>query len=155
MRIVFKTIDFTKHKVDFLRFRQMAEIEITGSFVHDPIKIDKYISRCLENLGDDAFLHVYADTQLIGQIELGQKQDFGHIHFFYLLPEFRGQGIFKYMHAKALEIFASKNFSRLQLATSPSNVKAIAVYEKYGWKNIGQYSEKPERIAFEYYLDRV
>ncbi len=155
MHIVFKTIDFTKHKLDFLRFRQMADIEITGSFIHDPIKIDKHICKCLDNLGDDAFLHVYVEKHLAGQIELGQKQDSGHIHFFYLLPEFRGQGIFKHMHAKAVEIFANKNFTRLQLATNPNNVKAIAIYEKYGWKNIGQYTEKPERLAFEYYLERV
>ncbi len=55
------------------------------------------------------------------------------IHSLYVLPEFRGQGVFKSLYAHLEEMVKSSNDYRgLRLYVDKTNLKAKKVYEKIG-----------------------
>jgi ribosomal protein S18 acetylase RimI-like enzyme len=146
----FKQINFPKEFNIFQDFRRRAELEVMGVFDDNTTKLNRYVDQSLQFLGPNAFMHMYFDNNLIGQIELGVKNAKGYIHLFYLLPEFRHRGHFKIMHSKAIEILKLHNFDSIQLATAISNTRTIEIYEYYGWVNIGNNTNKPGLVNFEY-----
>ncbi len=146
----FKQIKFPQEFNIFQDIRKRAELEVMGVFDDNTTKLNRYVDQSLRSLGPNAFVHMHFDNNLIGQIELGVKNAKGYINLFYLLPEFRHKGHFKIMHSKAIEILKLNNFYNIQLATAISNTRTIEIYEYYGWINIGNNTNKPGLVNFEY-----
>ena len=75
------------------------------------------------------------DGKLIGYIGVWCVQDEGQITNIAVLPEYRRRGV----ASKLLEHLASEceGLSRLVLEVRESNIGALALYEKYGFKKVG------------------
>lgn len=129
----FKTVNF-EHKYDlFVKFRKAAHFEVIGTDEIDEVLLRKYINNNIDIFGKSAFLHMYLEDVIIGQMEMGTKFDSGYVHLFYLHPAFRQKGYFRHMHEKMVSIMKEKNFSTVMLATLATHKNLIQLYEKYRW----------------------
>jgi GNAT superfamily N-acetyltransferase len=92
-------------------------------------------------------VHVWKEDRIIGQIEMRRWRDdpsIGYVNLFYLVPEFRGQGL-----GQQLDQYASRFFKRLgcrsaRLNASPTNRVAMSFYLKYGWVDLGPQKDAPD-----------
>lgn len=63
--------------------------------------------------------------------------DSGYANLFYLVPERRGTGFGPVLQQYAARFFQKRDLERASLSVSPSNLRAIAYYQKHGWRRIG------------------
>jgi ribosomal protein S18 acetylase RimI-like enzyme len=61
-----------------------------------------------------------------------------HLHHFGILPEFQGQGLSKLLMDGSLKFIRTKG-CQVKLEVHRSNVKAINLYKKTGFKSLGDY----------------
>lgn len=71
------------------------------------------------------------------QLDPAASRRAGHVAFLYLLPEFRGQGLGIQLVGQAVSFFRARGKSRLELAVSPANGRALAFYRRYGFAETG------------------
>ncbi len=84
--------------------------------------------------------HVWLGDKIIGQLELGERspeEEFGYVHLYYLIPEYRGEG-----YSDAIEVFAvtflrNLGYAKAKLSVSPTNTRAVEFYKKNGWRDAG------------------
>jgi GNAT superfamily N-acetyltransferase len=148
MNTVFKKIDIAKSFEKFFSIRLLAHQELRYSANLDINYIREFAARTLGLFGDEAFWHLYDADTLIGQLEMGVKQNNGYVFLFYIYPEYRGKGYFRLMHNKMLEVMRARNFTEIKLATLPSATHAINIYNYYGWEHYGPDIYKPEMAGF-------
>lgn len=139
----FEPIDFQKNFDLFYKFRKSAHIDITGSFPHSEDTIKSYVNKNITTFGKDAFLHMILEDEIIGQLEMGEKDNNGYVYFFYIVPSFRSKGYFKFMHEKMLSVMRKKQrFEYVMLSTALGHETAINIYKKYGWTYFGENKKK-------------
>ena len=78
------------------------------------------------------------EETLLGYIGIQYGLDGGDILTVATAPEYRGYGIAKQLIEKILEIFRDKDLDYLTLEVRPSNVSALALYEKLGFREVGR-----------------
>lgn len=78
-------------------------------------------------------LFLRQEEEPVGQMEISVKGDQGYIYLFYLLPDYRNQGLGKRLLDQAEQVFEESRCSYAQLRVSPTNHRAIAFYEKNGF----------------------
>ena len=61
-----------------------------------------------------------------------------YLHHFGILPEYQGKGLSKYLLEETLE-YVKKSGHQVKLEVHSSNTVAINLYEKYGFKFLGDY----------------
>lgn len=140
----FKPIDLTADAEVCIQFRRDSFI---CSFGNDgffdgagPHGVD-YLERLRKRQAKfpDGYVHVWHRGRIIGQMEMQilDEPPIGYVNLFYLIPEMRGSGAAASLHAYAMA-FCTKHRVRLaRLSVSPTNLRAIAFYQKHGWRNIG------------------
>jgi ribosomal protein S18 acetylase RimI-like enzyme len=138
----FEPINFKKNYHLFLHLRKSTNIDIAGSFDLSEGKIKRYIDKNIESFGEEAFLHMFLNNKIIGQMEIGTKNNNGYVYFFYIVPSFRAKGYFKFLHEKMLSIMKKRKFEYVILSTAFWHKSAINIYKKYGWKFAGENKEK-------------
>lgn len=83
---------------------------------------------------------------IVGMLQLdplrGEKEGAGYISFFYILPEFRNDGLGVQLIGEAVSVFRSLGRDRLRLSCGEDNPKALRFYERYGFHKIGS-SDQP------------
>lgn len=85
------------------------------------------------------------------QIESRLQDDgSGYVNLFYLKPEDRGCGRGHQLHAYVMNMFAAQKAEVVRLTVSVENQRALAFYQKLGWKNLGPKSERKDSLLFEY-----
>ncbi|MFC5648563.1 GNAT family N-acetyltransferase [Paenibacillus solisilvae] len=88
--------------------------------------------------------------KIIGQIELQirnyEGRDIGYVNLFYLIPEFRGKGYGLKLLEYAENFFRKYLVNEYHLKVSPTNVRALRFYEKYGLKKLKE--EKQKNVAW-------
>jgi ribosomal protein S18 acetylase RimI-like enzyme len=92
-------------------------------------------------------VHVWQGEQIIGQIEMRRwKHDptVGYVNLFYLIPEFRGQGLGQQLDQHSANFFKQLGCQSARLSVSPTNLVAIRFYLKQGWIDLGQRDDAPE-----------
>ncbi len=61
----------------------------------------------------------------------------GYISFFYMLPEFRGDGLGVQMIGEAISIYRAMGRDRLHLSCGEDNSRGMMFYERHGFRKIG------------------
>ena len=72
------------------------------------------------------------------QTRQGADNGDGHIAFFYLTPEYRGRGVAAQLIGEAVCRYRGLGRKRLTLRVSPTNHKALRVYENAGFVRTGE-----------------
>ena len=149
----FRPIDVEKTKELCVRFRADAFVCSFGSanrfFEADSNGAERYIQWLKKHILDipGSCVHVFESNKIIGQIEMGRwKKDasVGYVNLFYLIPEYRGQGLGAQLDEYADSFFQSLSCKSALLSVSPKNVGAMNFYAKYGWVDIGARVDVPD-----------
>lgn len=61
-----------------------------------------------------------------------------HLHHFGILPDFQGNGLANYLLEKSLDVVKKKGY-QVKIEVHKTNKIAINLYEKYGFKPLGEY----------------
>lgn len=61
------------------------------------------------------------------------------LHHFGILPEYQGKGLSKILLKESLG-FVKNNGSQVKLEVHSTNLKAINLYKKFGFKHLGEYN---------------
>ena len=69
--------------------------------------------------------------------EKGAEEQVGHISFLYLLPEYRGLGLGVQLLGQAVSVYRKLGRNRIRLHVSQQNRRAMAFYQKYGFRTVG------------------
>lgn len=84
----------------------------------------------------------YLERTPVGMIQLSPDRDakkgVGYIPFIYLREAFRHKGLGIQLIGHAVSFYRRLGRTRLQLSVAPTNEKAIAFYEKYGFRAVGK-----------------
>ena len=91
----------------------------------------------LSNETANFLVAVYDNTE-IGYIGFHTVLDEGYVANIAVLPEFRRHGIAGVLLENAIEICREKSLAFLSLEVRKSNEKAISLYNKFGFKNVGE-----------------
>ena len=100
---------------------------------------------------DWKYIHVWSGEKIIGQLEFksfSQKSNLGYVHLFYLIPEYRGQGLSAFLHEYVKEQLQEMGVQGAVLSVNKSNARAIAFYKKHHWKYL---SENPKKAGMHFY----
>jgi RimJ/RimL family protein N-acetyltransferase len=92
------------------------------------------------SLSPQMAFHLWNKTEIIGQVELDfYKGDnkVGYVNLYYLGPSYRGCGVSTLLDQFVVNFFTSLGLSKILLSVSPVNKRALAFYEKHGWKDLG------------------
>lgn len=88
----------------------------------------------------EGFVLAKEKSKPIGQLELSirefEGQEIGYVHLYYLVPEKRGKGLGKALHAYTREFFQTKDMTEYHLRVAPSNERALRFYIKNGMEKV-------------------
>ncbi|MZI93201.1 GNAT family N-acetyltransferase [Vibrio sp. CAIM 722] len=97
------------------------------------------------------YLHVWWGHTLIGQLEFRtfyDEPEIGYVQLFYLLPEYRGQGLASQLHALIEETLRDAGCTQVQLSVSRTNPTALRFYHRHGWRF---YQPNPKHQETDFY----
>jgi GNAT superfamily N-acetyltransferase len=63
---------------------------------------------------------------------------------FYLLPEWRGRGLGAHLDRFAVDFLLRAGHRSARLCVSPTNLRAVAFYQKNSWRDLGPRADHPE-----------
>lgn len=90
----------------------------------------------------DSVLVAMADDTPVGLLQMDFQQEadkrVGRIPFFYILPEFRSQGLGVQLLGQAVSAFRARGRQYLRLRCAPENQRAKKFYQQNGFYKIGQ-----------------
>ena len=137
----FLPFDIHTRGEEYLTLRRAAWQEIHGS-------LDGFTDRYLEKAKEHAAAHpralveVTAGGQSIGLLELspnrGAAEKEGAISFFYLKPEYRGQGFGPQLIGHAVSVYRPLGREKLTLFVAKVNEEAKSFYERFGFEVCGE-----------------
>lgn len=108
----------------------------------------RYVQRMRDKIYADPSSCVFAwlDGEVVGQINLGRfnNESIGYIHFFYVIPEWRGRGVAKRMSEFTDEWFRQRRFNTAVLSVDLDNQRALRFYIRQGWKDLGPRPDRPD-----------
>jgi RimJ/RimL family protein N-acetyltransferase len=145
----FLPIDLNSHSELCLQFRADSFMESFGTtnpfYEDDGLGGEKYLAwlKTRPNARYSVF-HVWLDLQIIGQLELGERNpadDFGYVHLYYLAPEWRGKGYSELLDTFAMNYIKTLGYQKVRLSVSPTNLRALGFYKKQGWVEKGERKE--------------
>ena len=151
-----RTVDLDKHFETCMEFRRDSYFTSFGTHSGFEPEMRNYRER-MENriyLLPEGNCHLWHDHRIIGQCEMKliEASDVGYISLFYLIPEYRHQGIGRLLHEHAIKVFTELGKRSLQLSVSMSNFQALTFYKKHGWHNSGLHPSKKNRFLMAYPL---
>lgn len=82
-------------------------------------------------------VHVWSESEIIGQLEFEYGGSNGHIYLFYLRPDVRGTEAAILIHEYVVSELKKAGCETASLRVSPSNARAISYYKKHGWQDQG------------------
>lgn len=110
---------------------------------------ERYIQWLKAKIDKDpaSVVHIWQDSEIIGQIELGRLRDDptrGYVNLYYLIPEKRGKGFGEFLDQYSTDYFRKLGLPIVRLSVSPTNGRAISYYMKMGWVDLGPRPGHPE-----------
>ncbi|EDP59882.1 GNAT family N-acetyltransferase [Vibrio sp. AND4] len=151
----FVPVDLSRHLDLCIAFRKDA---YQVSFGHIQGFDVQEITAWLTSIAKDpqaAFFHVIKDSKIIGQLEcrypISDKKGlkFGYINLFYLVPEFRHQGLGRQLQKFLLKLFADHNCVYARLRYIPGNEAGERFYYKNGWRPVGKPGERGQLMQID------
>jgi len=88
--------------------------------------------------------------KVIGYMGMWKIVDEGHVTNVAVLPEYRKKGIASQLISKMIEVCKCSEIYNITLEARESNLDAISLYEKFGFKSAGKrpnYYQKPNEDA--------
>lgn len=156
----FKPINLQQHQDLCVQFRADSFVCSFGSatrfYEEDGNGAERYLQWLRQRIAEipNSCVHAWKGEQIIGQVEMTRwKHDpsIGYINLFYLIPEFRGQGLGRQLNRYAASFLKQLGCRAARLSVSPTNLAAIRFYFKQGYINLGQKED-----AFEvYYFEKI
>ena len=152
-KLLFKTIDLSKHADIAIRFR---EDSFRVSFGHaddfheaDGLGSKRYLEWLSVRIGEypDLHVHVWCEGEIIGQLEGRfdrQSPTVGYVNLYYLAPEWRGRGLASALDHYMCDVFNGRGCHAVRLSVSPTNARAIKFYTRHGWTDQGPRSDGSE-----------
>jgi ribosomal protein S18 acetylase RimI-like enzyme len=121
--------------------------------VHDAL----YLGQLREKIAEvpEGNVHLWRGERIVGQAEMRLVEgepDVGYVSLFYVIPECRGQGLGRVLHAHALEVFRRRGMRVLRLSVSGTNAPALAFYRALGWNAVGTRPNQRPMTIMEYAL---
>ena len=91
-------------------------------------------------------VHAWKGDEPVGQIELRDGRETpqeGYVNLYYLMPEFRGDGLGRELDDHAMRWFCESGMTSAAPGVSRTNEWALRFYEKNGWRNCGVHHKNP------------
>lgn len=109
---------------------------------------ERYLEQLRAHLAEipEGNAHLWHGDRIVGQIEMrlpGDALHVAHVSLFYIVPEYRGRGLGRMLHAHAVEVGRRRGRRLLRLSVALANQRAITVYRELGWVEVGP---KPHRL---------
>ena len=154
----FRPINLSKHRDRCVEFRADSFVCSFGAadlfYEMDGDGVATYLHRLEQKMKTlpHSCVHAWHENQIIGQIEMGRwKHDFrvGYVHLFYLIPEFRGQGLGQQLEQHAATFLRELGCRSARLSVSPTNRMALRFYRSNAWVDLGPQEDAPEVHCFE------
>jgi GNAT superfamily N-acetyltransferase len=148
----FEPIDLDAHADLCVQFRVDSYVCSFGTgegFDRFNSSVGGYIEWLRKKMDDipGSCVHVWRESRIIGQIELGRSRRdpaIGYVNLYYLVPEVRGTGVGDRLEEHVRRFFEHLGIRKARLSVSPSNSRAFRYYLKQGWKDLGPQPNRPE-----------
>jgi RimJ/RimL family protein N-acetyltransferase len=149
----FQPIDLSLTTDLCIRFREDSFVSSFGDaskfYQADGKGAEKYIEWLRGKISNDpsCAVHVWLDSTIIGQMELGvfnSDPTVGYVYLYYLIPDSRGLGYSSYLDQYTSSYFLRLGLTKCRLSVSPTNTSALRFYEKNGWLDLGPRPGHPE-----------
>ncbi|MBE7081622.1 MAG: GNAT family N-acetyltransferase [Clostridiales bacterium] len=127
-------------------FEKFNSKSIMNAYLNDAFNLEKLEKELLNS--NSAFYFLYKDERLVGYLKVNDfpsQTDINdesslEIERFYILSDFQGQGLGKFLMKKAIDIANEKNKKYVWLGVWEHNEKAKRFYKKEGFYKIGEHS---------------
>ena len=139
--LLFKPVDVERDLNRCIKARRDAYFCSFGTYEGVEQLLDGYTERVIERSTQDEwyYVHVWMDGGFAGQLEFRcfspePEPHTGYVHLIYLCPEYRGQGLAKYLQHYIKQTLLEAECSRAVLSVSRDNVRALRFYQRHGWQ---------------------
>jgi len=143
-RLAFIPIDLDVHASVCVAFRRdsfICSFGVDGFFNEVGPDGNDYIARLRLRSAKfpDGYVHVWEGNKIVGQMEMQilEEPRRGYVHLFYLVEGMRGAGVSGELQDYAMAFMRRHGVQVAQLSVSPTNLRALRVYRKQGWKGRG------------------
>lgn len=138
----FRPLDMENNSQFYYDAREEAWLNIHGSMLHfdgdgflrDALSHARYDKRCV--------MQAMLNDHPVGLLQLDMHRDaekgVGGIPFFYMLPEYRKNGLGVQLLGQAISVYRPMGRKYLRLRCAPDNHIAQRFYKRYGFQKIGE-----------------
>lgn len=115
-----------------------------------------YREKIASRISDPAwgYFHALHAGRIIGQVEFkdySQYEGWGYVHLFYLVPSYRGLGLFKQLEAFVIAALRARQCKGVVLSVARGNERALQAYRSHGWLREGR---NPKHASSDFYALR-
>ncbi len=140
----YQPMDFSQvlYKGLYLACRQEAWVDLNRNMAE--FHRQDYLERAQESYekGSQYLLCTQKNNSIIGLLQmdpdLEKQHDAGYISFFYVLPEYRGEGYGVQMIGQAVSTYRPMGRKYLRLSCGEDNMRGKAFYERHGFYQIDE-----------------
>ena len=143
-QLVFKPIDIDAHAAVCVAFRRdsyICSFGEDGFFKEAGPDGVHYIEQLRLRTAKfpDGYVHAWHGDQIVGQMEMQilEEPRRGYVNLFYLVGAMRGTGVSGELQGYAMDFMSRNGVQIAQLSVSPTNARALAFYNKHGWRDLG------------------
>jgi len=154
--LVFKPIDLDRHSQLCIAFRRKTFISgfgHDGFFSKEGDEGASYLGRlrAYASRFPDGNVHAWDGSEIVGQLEMRilDETHRGHVSLFYLTEQLRGTGAGDELQRYAMRFMRAHGVRTAQLNVSPTNARALAYYQKHGWKDCGLRPGRDDMLLME------
>ena len=148
MSLSFQTIDLVRHGDVCVAFRRDSYVCSFGSdqAFFEGGGIDGYLEWLRAGIArhPKGHVHVWNESSIVGQLEMRIRTNdppTGYVNLFYLVPEARGTKAAGMLQKYAIEFMRAGGVHLAHLSVSPTNLRAMAYYQKHSWRDLGPRSD--------------
>lgn len=141
MDMIFKPVDVLSDINRCIEARRDAYFCSFGTYDGVEQLLDGYDLRVIKRSAQVGwyYVHVWIEGRFVGQLEFRHfspepEPNTGYVHLIYLTPDFRGQGLAKYLQQYIRQTLSSAGCTRAVLSVSRDNTPALRFYQRQGWQ---------------------
>lgn len=156
----FRALDLDANFERALAFRRDSYLcsfgRVDGFWDEVGIQGALYRAKLAERMHDPAwgYFHAWHGGRIVGQVEFKDfsgiegLSDYGYVHLFYLVPSYRGRGLFKQLEGFVFDTLRARGRAGAVLSVARGNAPALAAYRSHGWRCWAQNPKHEETNYF-------